>query len=116
MWRIPPIFLTLSLFTFSIGLLFDHHFVEKHPYHTHLSFSYHNHASLFSEHSHEEEFNVYESGFLENTSNTVVMFSPEVKTNSIDLLCTLPFKNIWIFQDDSFFTIFFEVLTPPPIV
>ena len=54
LWRIPPLVLLISFLFPSMGVMLDHHFPERDPYHSHLTHvSKHTHLGLV-EHTHPE--------------------------------------------------------------
>lgn len=117
MWRIPPIFLAVSIFTFSIGSLFDHHFIEGHPHHSHLISSPHHHNNLNVEHSHYEIDITSSQPFFSNDVKSNVFMSLQIEI--FDLFNSLPhlfLEKEMFFKSDSFFVVFFKVSIPPPII
>ena len=52
LWRIPPLVLLISFLVSSMGVMLDHHFPERDPYHSHLTHvANHTHIGLV-EHTH----------------------------------------------------------------
>ena len=54
LWRIPPLVLLISFLIPSIGVMLNHHFPERDPYHSHLAnVAKHTHIS-FVQHIHQK--------------------------------------------------------------
>lgn len=54
LWRIPPVLLLISFLVPSMGVMFNHHFLEQNPYHSHFANGL-KHAHVVSDgHSHWE--------------------------------------------------------------
>lgn len=52
LWRIPPVLLLISFLVPSMGVMFNHHFPEQNPYHSHFANGLKHSHVVSSEHTH----------------------------------------------------------------
>ena len=120
LWRIPPLVLLISFLFPSMGVMLDHHFPERDPYHSHLTHvSKHTHLGLV-EHTHPESDIPLPS--------TAIFVTKDAGIGStgihIDLLKTeffvpgAPFElnNLWILKKALYKEAISTVEIPPPIL